>query len=103
MDPPNIYSRLKSDTPSYLDLAAYRPHNNNYASREYGDTPDSAPRSQPTDTPVTSLPATNTVNVELSSEAGNTYNKKLQPQADENGRNELPVFVCVDLTLTYTF
>ncbi|GFR63180.1 hypothetical protein ElyMa_001889400 [Elysia marginata] len=56
--------------------------------------PGTGPRSQPTETPVTSLPATNTVNVELPSEAGNTYNKMLQLQAFKNGRNELTVIVC---------
>ncbi|GFR59975.1 hypothetical protein ElyMa_005397100, partial [Elysia marginata] len=83
VEPPNIYRRAKPDTSSNADLAVSGPYNN-YVPGDRGETPDTGPRSKPTETTVTSLPATNYVNVELPSVAGNTSNKKLHQQAYEN-------------------
>ncbi|GFR79804.1 hypothetical protein ElyMa_000564200 [Elysia marginata] len=81
-EPPNIYRRYKSDTSSNTDLAVSGTYNN-YAPGHHGQTPDTGPRSQPTETTVTSLPEKNYVNVELPS-VGNTNNRKLHQQAYEN-------------------
>ncbi|GFS08184.1 neural cell adhesion molecule 1 [Elysia marginata] len=82
VEPPNIYRRAKPDTSSNTDLALSGPYNN-YAPGDHGQTPDTSPRSQPTETTVTSLPVKNYVNVELPS-VGNTSNKKPHQQAYEN-------------------
>ncbi|GFR79669.1 roundabout homolog 1-like [Elysia marginata] len=83
VEPPNIYRRYKPDTSSNTDVAVSGTYNN-YVPGYHGETPDTGPRSQPSETPVTSLPATNYVNVELPSVAGNTSNRKLHQQAYEN-------------------
>ncbi|GFR61355.1 cell adhesion molecule 4 [Elysia marginata] len=83
VEPPNIYQRAKPDTSSNTDLAVSGPYNN-YAPGDHGETPDTAPSSQPTETTVTSLPGANYVNVELPSVAGNSSNRKLHQQAYEN-------------------
>ncbi|GFS23988.1 vascular cell adhesion molecule 1, partial [Elysia marginata] len=83
VEPPNIYSRAKSETSSNTEFAVSGTYNN-YAPGDHGETPDTGPWPQPTETTVTSLPATNYVNVELPSVAGNTSNRKLHQQAYEN-------------------
>ncbi|GFS20381.1 hypothetical protein ElyMa_003311500, partial [Elysia marginata] len=82
VEPPNIYRRAKPDTSSNTDLAVSGPYNN-YAPGDNGQTPDTSPRSQPTETTVTSHPVKNYVNVELPF-VGNTSNRKPHQQAYEN-------------------
>ncbi|GFR77531.1 hypothetical protein ElyMa_005827300 [Elysia marginata] len=82
-EPPNIYRRTKPDTSSNTDLAVSGTYNN-YAPGDHGETPDIGPRSQPTETIVTSLPVKNYVNVKLPSVARNTSNRKPHQQAYEN-------------------
>ncbi|GFR60900.1 neural cell adhesion molecule 1 [Elysia marginata] len=83
VEPPNIYRRPKPDTSSNTDLDVSGPYNN-YAPGDHGETPETGPRSQPTETTVTSFPATNYVNVELPYVAGNSSNRKPHQQAYEN-------------------
>ncbi|GFR94443.1 vascular cell adhesion protein 1, partial [Elysia marginata] len=83
VEPPNIYRRPKPETSSNTDHGVSGTYNN-YAPGDHGETPDTGPRSKPTETTVTSLPAKNYVNVELTSVAGNTSNRKPHQQAYEN-------------------